>query len=234
MSLIKLARLLSRQLAELTPQLAAGCVYDPTCYAREPHEQYLRRYANGTKRVLLLGMNPGPWGMAQTGVPFGAVPWVRKWLKIDGKIGKPKAEHSKRPVLGMKCPRVEVSGDRLWGLLKHRYLTTDGFAADATVLNYCPLLLLDVADGGCRNLPLNLLPRADSLMRLCDDALAETLRIVAPEIAVGIGGWAHQRLVRVAPPKIMVGKMLHPSPASPMANRGFARIGLDQLVKLGV
>ena len=35
------------------------------------------------KRVVFLGMNPGPFGMAQVGVPFGEVAAVRDWLRID-------------------------------------------------------------------------------------------------------------------------------------------------------
>ena len=229
-----MARRLSRQLAELTPQLAASHVYDPTSYARQPHERYLRTYAADRKRVLLLGMNPGPWGMAQTGVPFGAVNWVRDWLRIDGQVDKPPNEHNRRPVQGMQCQRIEVSGDRLWALLKRRYLTVAELAGDAVVLNYCPLLLLDVACGSCRNLPLNRLADAEQLLKICDAALERTLSIVQPQIAVGVGAWAFQRLARLAPKQVKVGQMLHPSPASPMANRNFAEVAWRQLAQLGV
>ena len=44
-------------------------VYNPLDYARVPHAEYVTRFANSPKRILFLGMNPGPWGMAQTGVP---------------------------------------------------------------------------------------------------------------------------------------------------------------------
>ena len=43
-------------------------VYNPLEYAIEPHTTYLHKYCTSTKSVLFLGMNPGPFGMAQTGV----------------------------------------------------------------------------------------------------------------------------------------------------------------------
>ena len=57
-------------------------VYLPTEYAWDRHREYLARFACTKKRVLLMGMNPGPWGMAQTGVPFGEIPSVRDWMGI--------------------------------------------------------------------------------------------------------------------------------------------------------
>ena len=43
-------------------------VYNPLQYAARPHQCFVHKYGNGTKRVLFLGMNPGPFGMAQNGV----------------------------------------------------------------------------------------------------------------------------------------------------------------------
>jgi len=43
-------------------------VYNPLEYATEPHEAFVRKFLNSTKSVLFLGMNPGPFGMAQNGV----------------------------------------------------------------------------------------------------------------------------------------------------------------------
>ena len=43
-------------------------VYNPIDYASEPHCYYVRQYGNGKKQVLFIGMNPGPFGMAQNGV----------------------------------------------------------------------------------------------------------------------------------------------------------------------
>ena len=48
-------------------------VYNPLEYAWSAHEQYLRLAAGDKKKVVFLGMNPGPFGMVQTSVPFGEV-----------------------------------------------------------------------------------------------------------------------------------------------------------------
>ena len=102
-------------------------VYNPLIYAREAHNDYINKYGNGKKRVLFLGMNPGPWGMAQTGIPFGEITYSKNWLKIEGTIFQPKRSHPKRPIEGWECPRSEVSGRRLWGLMEERYTTTKAF-----------------------------------------------------------------------------------------------------------
>lgn len=43
-------------------------VYHVYQYAQETHERYVHRWGQGTKKVFFVGMNPGPFGMAQTGV----------------------------------------------------------------------------------------------------------------------------------------------------------------------
>ncbi|HSL84142.1 MAG TPA: single-stranded DNA-binding protein, partial [Thermoanaerobaculia bacterium] len=104
-----------------------ACVYDPLVYAREPHRRYLERFGRPPKEVLLVGMNPGPWGMSQTGVPFGEVAAVRDWMGIDGRVERPDPEHPKRPVEGFACARSEVSGRRLWGWARERFGAPERF-----------------------------------------------------------------------------------------------------------
>ena len=70
-------------------------VYNPLEYAWDAHRSYLERFARKRKRAFFLGMNPGPWGMAQTGVPFGEIQAVREFLGIEAKVGKPDPEHPK-------------------------------------------------------------------------------------------------------------------------------------------
>src|SRR5437763_969685 len=96
-------------------------VYNPLSYALAAHEAYLRKFATSRKSVIFLGMNPGPFGMAQTGVPFGEIAAVSNWLKITAPVGKPLREHPRRPVAGFDCVRSEVSGQRLWGLFAERF-----------------------------------------------------------------------------------------------------------------
>lgn len=114
--------------------------YNPLTYAWGPHEQYVRTYGNGEKSHLFLGMNPGPFGMAQTGVPFGEVDAVVNWLHIRGEVGRPEHTHPKRPVEGFGCPRSEVSGRRLWGLFAEAFGTAENFFRHNYVANYCPLI----------------------------------------------------------------------------------------------
>ena len=99
-------------------------------YAEDMVNQYFERFGGGTKNVLFLGMNPGPFGMAQTGIPFGEISAVRDWIQISGNIGKPKGEHPDRPVTGMECHRSEVSGQRIWGLFKDKFGTPEVFFKD--------------------------------------------------------------------------------------------------------
>ena len=80
--LLAAERRLGRELAPLGFAAPVTHIYNPLDYARRPHAAYLRRYARAGVRVLYLGMNPGPFGMAQTGVPFGEVAKVRDWLGI--------------------------------------------------------------------------------------------------------------------------------------------------------
>ncbi|GAB6049975.1 single-stranded DNA-binding protein [Hydrogenophilus islandicus] len=210
-------------------------VYAPLTYAWRAHEVYLRRYGVGQKRVLFVGMNPGPFGMVQTGIPFGDVPSVRDWLQIVAEVDRPPAEDPRKPVLGFACPRREVSGARLWGLFAERFGTADAFFADHFVVNYCPLAFL--ADG--RNVTPDKLPQAvrAPLLAACDHYLRAVVALLAPQWVVGVGQWAAER-ARVALAEMgdapRVTTILHPSPASPAANRGWAAQAVAQLQEAGV
>lgn len=233
MSLIDISQELSRELSRLQFSAPAAYVYDPTQYASASHRLYLERWAK-RPRVLLLGMNPGPWGMAQTGVPFGAVPMVRDFLGIEAEVGKPVREHAKRPVQGFSCARVEVSGARLWGWVEAVWKTPESFFEEFFVFNYCPLLFLE--EGG-RNLTPNKLAASErrELESLCDRALARTIEHLGVGLAIGVGTFAEKRLRQVlSGDSVKIGRILHPSPASPAANRGWAEAATSQLKALGV
>src|ERR1043166_1269673 len=119
--LIEAAQKLAKAADRLRFSAPVTCVYNPLLYAWRGHESYLRKFGAGRKRIVFLGMNPGPFGMSQTGVPFGEIAAVRDWLKIECVIGKPLREHPRRLVTGFACHRSEVSGKRLWGLFAARY-----------------------------------------------------------------------------------------------------------------
>lgn len=231
--LIQAGRRLAQDVDSLQFAPPVVYVYNPLIYARDPYERYLLKFANGTKRVLFLGMNPGPWGMAQTGVPFGEVATVENWMGISGDVGRPKLEHDKRMVEGFSCKRSEVSGRRLWELMKQRFQRAEVFFADHFVSNYCPLIFLEESG---RNRTPDKLASADreALYEICDAHLSQTIEIVSPHWLVGVGRFAARRLKQIAGKERQVISILHPSPASPRANTGWAEIAEQQLVESGV
>ncbi len=209
-------------------------VYNPLHYAWNLHRQYLQRYGNGRKRVLFLGMNPGPWGMAQTGVPFGQIAAVADWMQLRGKVGMPSPMHPKRQIAGLACQRSEVSGARLWGLMQEKFTTPEEFFVDHFVINYCPLVFMEKS---ARNITPDKLARHERelLASICDVALDSMLGYFEPEIIVGVGLYAEKQARRVVAKRpIRVGRILHPSPASPAANRGWAAQAQAQLSALRI
>ncbi len=234
MTLTEISDQLAAELAPLTFSPPVAHVYNPLEYAREPHARYLERYGRGAKEVLFVGMNPGPWGMAQTGVPFGAVTAVKEWLGIDGEVGKPAAEHPKRPVEGFECAREEVSGARIWGWARQAFGTPERFFERFFVGNCCPLLFLEA---GARNLTPDKIKASerDALLPICDRALKRTAETLGVRLAVGVGVWAEKRArVALDGSGVEIGRVLHPSPASPAANRGWAEAATRQLAEMGI
>ena len=222
-SLIAVSRRLSARVDALTFAPPVTHVYNPLEYARGPHEAYLKKYGHGRRRVLLIGMNPGPFGMAQTGVPFGDVACVRDFLQIRGSVGRPDRPHPKRLVEGFDCPRCEISGTRLWGWIRDRFGTPEAFFRDHFVANYCPLVFMEASG---RNRTPDKLPAGERLplFAACDDALREVVGVLRPEVVIGIGAFAERRAreALAAAATVRVCGMLHPSPASPLANRNWA------------
>ena len=232
-SLIAAARQLSASLSTLTFAPPVSHLYNPLTYAWAVHERYLRRYAASTRRVVFLGMNPGPFGMVQTGVPFGEVAVVRDWLGIEAIVQKPATENPARPIEGFACSRSEVSGRRLWGLFRERFGSPDVFFAEHFVANYCPLAFFDHG----RNLTPDKLAAAAAapLRAACDVHLLALVSAMQPEWVIGIGAFAEARAAEaLAGTHARIGRVLHPSPASPVANRGWAEAATRQLVALGV
>lgn len=229
---------ISRKLSDAVGALAFAPpvthVYNPLEYARRSHETYLKRYVRSGVEVVLVGMNPGPWGMAQTGVPFGEVSMVRDWLGIETTVDHPVNEHPKRPIEGFACRRSEVSGARLWGWARDCFATPDAFFDRFFVHNYCPLCFMEASG---RNFTPDKLPRTEQapLFEACDRALAELVAHLKPGLVIGVGGFAETR-IRSALPEFngTIGRILHPSPASPAANRGWSSAATAALRGLGV
>ena len=209
-------------------------VYNPLTYARAPYDQYLDLYSKGPKEVVLLGMNPGPWGMAQTGIPFGEVKAVKEWLQIQAPVGTPTETHPKRPVLGFACPRSEVSGKRLWGWARKTFHTRKRFFARFFVVNYCPMVFIE--SSGRNRTPNNLRAAEQKpLLEVCDRALLRTIEWLAPQYVVGVGQFASKRAgIALSALDVRIGQITHPSPANPKANTGWEDLVTKELEDLGI
>ena len=259
-TLVKLQRISSALAAECDalrfgPKVRA--VYNPLVYAARPHKKFLELAAAASgcagscppKKVIFLGMNPGPWGMAQTGVPFGEIAAVRDWLGIEEAVDKPGTlaggrEHPKRPIEGFACTRSEVSGRRLWGLFRERFGTPEKFFREHFVANYCPLVFMDT---GGANITPDKLPAQETfpLFEACDRALAATIKVLEPRWLIGVGAFAKKRIDKVRKeffgtesaaktPAFSTAQILHPSPANPRANAGWDKEVTRTLVELDI
>ena len=208
-------------------------VYNPLDYAWAPHAAYIAAYGKTRKDVVFLGMNPGPFGMVQTGVPFGEVRAVREFLKIEGAVGRPPREHPERPVQGFACARAEVSGSRVWGAVERAWGTAERFFARHYVANYCPLAFVEESG---KNFTPDKLPADERapLLAACDRHLRRLVELLEPTWVIGVGTFAEKRARQVLGERVKIGRILHPSPASPLANSGWAEAVAAELAAQGV
>ena len=209
-------------------------VYNPLEYAREPYSKYLQRYAASPREIVLIGMNPGPWGMAQTGIPFGEVTAVSEWLGINGTVSTPAHMHPKRPVTGFDCTRSEVSGRRVWGWARDRFRTPEKFFSRFFIANYCPLQFIEA---GGRNRTPNQLRAAERkpLFEACDLALRLTIEHLNPRYVIGVGKFTRDRAgIALSDLAVVIGSITHPSPANPKANRGWQGVIEAEFQALGI
>ncbi len=225
--LIEIAENLSNHCNQLIPEIidqtSIAYATNPLDYAKKPHHAYLRLGGKFSAKTVMLGMNPGPWGMAQCGVPFGATKVATELLGISNlEVRQPEGAHPKRPVVGLELERQEVSGTRLWGALAERYGTKGGIMKNVFLVNHCPLLLLD--EGGKNITPDKLSGKAISeLMQVCDEHLRGVVEILSAKKIIGVGKYAEKR-AKITFPEHSTGDLeivsvWHPSPASPLANR---------------
>ena len=232
-AVISIARTLGAAVQKLGFAAPVTHVYNPLDYAFEAHAKYLNQHFNRAADTILLGMNPGPWGMVQTGVPFGEVTLVRDWLGIEVGVTKPGEQHPKRPIEGFRCGRSEVSGQRLWGWARDRFETPERFFRRFFVWNYCPLAFMEESG---RNRTPDKLPafEREPLYEICDQALKQMVEIVEPDRILGVGKFGEQRALAAVQQAARIGSILHPSPASPAANRGWSQQVEKQLQEYGI
>ncbi|MCQ2397893.1 MAG: single-stranded DNA-binding protein [Sphaerochaetaceae bacterium] len=215
-----------------------GYVYNPLEYAWEMHRLYLERYVTGEVKAMFLGMNPGPFGMMQTGIPFGEIDAVKNYLCLEAVIDRPEREHPARPVDGMSIKRHEISGKRLWGLIREHFPDVHDFFSEYAVFNYCPLGFLD-AGLTAKNITPDKLPKSECklLEGICDDYLKDAVDILNPDYLVGVGKYAEQKLKQLTEntdSRRKVISVIHPSPGNPQANNGWAEKTLKKLTENGL
>jgi single-strand selective monofunctional uracil DNA glycosylase len=142
--------------------------------------------------------------------------------------------HPKRPIHGFSCPKSEVSGRRLWGLFAEYFPDASDFFREHFVANYCPLVWMTTSGA-------NVTPDKISATEMrpveeaCTAHLTKVIHALEPEFLIGVGAYAEQRFRDAAPSFTgTIGKILHPSPASPAANRDWKGTATKQLIELGV
>ena len=122
----------------------------------------------------------------------------------------------------------------MWGWAESRFQTPDKFFQRFFVANYCPLAFLEESG---RNFTPDKLRKTerDPLLAACDEALRATVTVLRPKWVVGIGKFALKRAtIALGDCDVAIGSIPHPSPASPLANRGWAKLADDGLRDLGV
>ncbi|XP_053172195.1 single-strand-selective monofunctional uracil-DNA glycosylase 1 [Scomber japonicus] len=211
-------------------------IYNPLEYAWDTHRCYVEKYCQGGQSILFLGMNPGPFGMAQTGVPFGEVKSVVDWLKITGDVGHPEVEHPKRVIKGLACTQSEVSGARFWGFFRKLCGEPAMFFRHCFVHNLCPLIFMSTS--GKNLTPPELLKgEREALLALCDIALCQVVEALGVSMVIGVGKVSEQRARRAlsaAGINVRVEGIMHPSPRNPLANKGWEAVAKAKLEELGV
>ena len=233
--LVDAARLLSAKcdqvIAKIEKTTIVAHATNPLDYAWPHHEQYLRKWGGLGATTLLLGMNPGPWGMAQSGVPFGSTEISKNKLQITPQqLKTPLNAHPKRPIIGLELERQEISGQRLWSLMFDYYGDCQDIFANIFVVNHCPLLLLGESGKNLTpdNLPVDVMK---PILEACDEHLLSVIDILGIKRVVGIGKYAEKRArmalnagksghgISPSGRDIAITSCWHPSPASPLANR---------------
>ncbi len=231
MDLFRISRSLAEYLDRMEFGLPVTHVYNPLTYAWDNFHEYLTRFGRGPKDVLIMGMNPGPWGMAQTGIPFGEITFVRDWLGLNHPVGQPANAHPQRPVVGMACARSEMSGLKVWSWVKSRFGTPDAFSTAHLIINYCPLAFFE-ADGTNRTPDKLQKKERELLFASCDLALRQTVQCLRPRLIVGLGRFAEQRIAASLTGITVQQRMVpHPSPANPRSRTGW-EVAMDQAVRL--
>lgn len=217
---VDVTRELNERMETVTIEEKVEWFYNPLDYAFPVHAEYLKTFGDDTKTGFFLGMNPGPWGMAQTGVPFTDPYIARDWMGLSEQpIGTPSNEREERPIKGWESDRKEASGQKLHGFFREVYGSLEAFFDDNIVMNYCPLVMY--SEEATNTTPEDLLKDdRERLYSICDPYLEALIDFYDPDVFVGIGRFGQRRIADVTDrAEEEVAYLPHPSPASPIATR---------------
>ena len=281
MDLIKTTRILADDLHALRRPAGVSHVYNPLRYMWPAHERFLSRHyvtdrasapdgrldfyepagATRPRRYLILGMNPGPHGMVQTGLPFGDVVNAAAMLgyRTGDQVPAPDLAgvelHPSRPVIGLSATRREASGERLWGGLAAIFGGLEQTLAACFAANYCPLAYFaDDAQGtnvtpedfGKKTIKGEPNPRHDpgyaaELDKVCLPYLVRVARAMRVEVILAVGRYAEAKAniiaalqpddSRPARPKVVY--LTHPSPLATRSAGEWATMARHALENAG-
>jgi single-strand selective monofunctional uracil DNA glycosylase len=128
-------------------------IWNPGVYGEPWHDRFRRCYPPGRHPLVLFGLNPGPYGMAQSGIPFtdiarlrsGLPRLARELMEAGEKVETPGlAPGSLRPYLGRT---FESSSVRLYRFLERGWGSAETGWRQVVVANPCTLLFIDPASG---------------------------------------------------------------------------------------
>lgn len=181
---------LAREISRSTGWL----VVNPGSYGERWHARFRRTYPLRRNPLLFCGLNPGPYGMAQTGVPFtdlkrlrAELPRLATELEATGSALVPPglAPAPLRPFLTRTFESSSVRVYRFLALVRE---TAEAALRDVVFVNPCPLLFVERRSGENRtpaDLPRELrraagtaragLERAARLMAAFDAARLEVV-----------------------------------------------------------
>ncbi len=192
-------------------------VYNVFEYAWQGWEAYIHKCAKLSAKIMLLGINPGPHGMLQTGIPFGSISAVRNYIGIhDADIKQPTVLHKNRPVDGMKYTKEEQSGLLLWNTIESLFTNSLNFFSHCFVINYCPLAFFTQKGENITPDKLGTEERKDVEHR-CTSHLLEYLNIFNTSLILAIGRYAFNKAqllsrdLHIIPQKNII-YIPHPSP----------------------
>ena len=199
-------------------------VYDPLDYARRGYESYVRAFANAPKRVLFVGMNPGPVrdGADRRAVrrrPDGARLAAASRRRSAGRRPSTRSDRCRASRVRAARSAAPASGAPSRSASASRSASSPTTSSRTTARSRSSRRAAAIArPTSC--------PSASA--RRCFAPATRTCAgwcaALEPEWVIGIGAFAEAR-AREALPGARVGRITHPSPANPRAQENWGGAG---------